>query len=323
VVFYGWGDEKYTPIVQAIKESGALLVSSIDASGLMSPYVDPIEYARLLFARYIARRGTVRGTFWASLALCKSLVPRLTDKKRLRHLNSADLITMVTPQSSLIMKTLAMRFGFSDVAERTHYIPHPQLSFFNYKDTPKENLVITVGRWQEADWFQKNPRLLLASVSKFLAARPDYRFQIIGNSVELLKPLIERYCGAVRDRIELTPFLSPVQLSEVYCRAKIAFWASRHEGQQGTGAQALCCGCSVASTGGLPMNCFAHYVSRGSGRQALRNNAVFLADALIMEASSWDEGHRDPNHISSSWTREFHSPNVARRILEVAASPRP
>jgi glycosyltransferase involved in cell wall biosynthesis len=320
VVLYGWGLPKYIPIVQAIRESGKFLITSMDTSGLMSPYVTPIEYINLLYARYWANRGILRGSFLATLALFKSLIPKFFDKKRLDHLANSDIVTMVTPQGVHIIKKLASRFGYTEVAEKTTYIPHPQLTFFNYRNTQKENLVITVGRWDKADWFQKNPELLLASISKFLETRPDYRYQIIGNSVDQLKPLIESHCKHVSNRIELTPFVKPADLLHIYSRAKIAFWTSRHEGQQGTGAQALCCGCSVVSTGGLAMNCFAHYVSRSSGRQALRNDANFLSNALSMEAASWDEGCRDPHQISASWVSEFHAPNVARRILKLAGN---
>jgi glycosyltransferase involved in cell wall biosynthesis len=323
VVFYGWGSPNYTNIVRAIKKSGMLVVTSIDASGLVSPYVAFREYTRILYGLKCAHAGRLLGSLAASASLCRSLVPALFDKKRLQHLMLADRVTMVTPEAVEIMKALAVRFGYAGVAEKTSYLPHPQLPFFAFEGAPKENLIITVGRWGKSDWFQKHPQLLIKSISRFLEARPDYRYQVIGNSVENLRPLIDRYCRRMEDRIELTPFLKPADLRETYSKARIAFWASRHEGQQGTGAQALCCGCSVVSTGGLSMNCFAHYASRSSGRQALRNNARSLADALVMEATAWDEGDRDPHNISTAWVPEFCASNIARRILKLAGRPLP
>ena len=315
VVLYAWGSSKYTAIARAIKDAGVQLVTSIDSSGLMSPYSASLDYFRILYAMKLARHGIIRGGLGATGSLVRSIFPRFFDKPRLDHLRLADHVTMVTPQGAELLRSLARRFGYEDVAEKIRYIPHPQQTFFRFDGRAKENLVVTVGRWQKPDWFQKNPDLLLAAACRFLKARPDYRYQIIGNSVEELQPLIERHGAAVCDRIELTPFVKPTELSEVYSRAKIGFWASRHEGQQGTGAQALCCGASVVSTSGVAMNCFAHYTSRSSGRQAIRNTPSFLADALTMEADAWDHGERDSVAISSSWCREFHAPEVARQIL--------
>lgn len=317
VVLYAWGSPKYTGIARAIKDAGIQLITSIDSSGLMSPYTATPDYIRLLYSMRFARQGVIRGALGATGSLIRSFFPRFFDKARLDHLRLADHVTMVTPQGAELLRSLARRFGYEDVAEKIRYIPHPQQTFFRFDGTAKENLVVTVGRWQKPDWFQKNPDLLLAAACRFLKARPNYRYQIIGNSVEELQPLIERHGVAVRNRIELIPFVKPTELRKVYSKAKIGFWASRHEGQQGTGAQALCCGASVVATSGVAMNCFAHYTSRSSGRQAIRNTPSFLADALTMEAEAWDRGERDPEAISSSWCREFHAPEVARQILSL------
>ncbi|MCB1131471.1 MAG: glycosyltransferase, partial [Verrucomicrobiae bacterium] len=252
----------------------------------------------------------------------KAIIPQLFDKKRLEHLSHADLVTMVTPQGTQILKSIARRFGHSRVAERTHYLPHPQLPLFTYDGREKENIVVSVGRWSKDAWFQKNPKLLLQSLAGFMEVRTDYRSVIVGSSVELLQPLIEELCGHLRNRFELIPFLSPEELRDVYLKSKIGFWTSRHEGQQGTGSQALCCGCSTVSTNGVSMNCFAHYADRSSGRQAIQNDSSFLTDALVMEAHAWDAGHRDPHEISRNWTAEFHHVNVARRLLKLASADR-
>jgi glycosyltransferase involved in cell wall biosynthesis len=225
---------------------------------------------------------------------------------------------MVTPQAVEIMKSLAQKFGFPEVAINTKYVPHPQLPTYTYDGTPKENLVVTVGRWDRKSWFQKNPQLLLKSLERFLESRHDYHSLIIGSSVSELEPLLKTISQEAASRITLIPFLSADELRDTLRRSKIGFWPSRHEGQQGTGAQALCCGCSVVSTAGLAMSCFAHYASRGSGRQAIRNDALFVGDALTMEAIAWDEGERDPLAISNRWVKEFHHSRVAHRLLELA-----
>jgi len=318
VVLYAWGLPKYTAIARAINQAGVFLISSIDASGLYSPYAGGLEYARLTIQNRISNYGWMAGPLIAAASIARSLFPNLYDKRRLEHLSHADKVTMVTPQAVEIMKLLAQKFGFPGVAINTKYVPHPQLPTYTYDGTPKENLIVTVGRWDRKSWFQKNPQLLLNSLERFLESRSDYHSIIVGSSVGELAPLLNKISQNAAARITLIPFLSPDDLRDAYRRSKIGFWTSRHEGQQGTGAQALCCGCSVVSTTGIAMSCFAHYASRGSGRQSIRNNAWLLADALKMEANAWDEGDRDPLVISNRWVKEFHHAYIARRLLELA-----
>jgi glycosyltransferase involved in cell wall biosynthesis len=318
VVLYAWGIPKYIPIVKAIKDAGLILVSSIDTSGSFTPYASFADYTRLKLGFHIAKHGILKGAFICTASMAKGFTPSLSDIPRLRQLQHADLITIVTPQAVEIIKSLATRFGFDHINERIYYVPHPQLVEYTYDGCPKENLLLSVGRWDRNAWFQKNPKLLLAAASKFLRNRPDYRYKIIGSSVESLAPLLDQYCHSVRNQIELIPYMEAAALKSLFCKSKIAYWSSRNEGQQNTGAQALCCGSSVVSTTGIAMNCFAHYISRGSGRQCIINTPQYLADALTMEASAWDEGHRDPEQISKKWRHEFHANHVARRYISLA-----
>ena len=119
------------------------------------------------------------------------------------------------------------------------------------------------------------------------------------------------------ERLSFVEQVNHEELTDYLNLASVAFWSSRWEGQQGTGAQALCCGCSVVSHGSPLMSCFHHYVSRSSGRLAMRNHAEALADALELESESWDNGSRDPMKISSAWIPEFHATSVARRALHL------
>jgi glycosyltransferase involved in cell wall biosynthesis len=118
-------------------------------------------------------------------------------------------------------------------------------------------------------------------------------------------------------RCEFIDFLQPEQLVPFYRKAKIGVWSSRSEGQIGTGAQALCCGCSVVAGNSGTLSCFHHYVSRESGRLALGMDADAMAEALQLEAQAWDREERNPARISRIWTEEFHDVNVATRALEL------
>ena len=138
---------------------------------------------------------------------------------------------------------------------------------------------------------------------------------MIGGGAPDLCKLLNQDPDRFGGRLSFIDYVKPEQLPELYRRARIGFWTSRWEGQQGTGAQALCCGCSVVSASSAQNSCFRHYVTRESGRLASRNKADALADELVLEANSWEAGERDPERISRIWCKEFHAPNVAMRAL--------
>jgi glycosyltransferase involved in cell wall biosynthesis len=243
------------------------------------------------------------------------MLPFFLDRRRIQHLSCADLITTVTPQCELLIKRLVSKFGPNSILSRIKYIPHPQLDIYTYDGSVKENLILTVGRWHKNDWDQKNPKLLIKAAAIFLRNRKDYEYVIIGSYCNQLLPIIQKYAADVAHRIHLHDFMRPEELLQWYQRSKIGFWSSRSEGQQGAGAQALCCGCSLVATTGISMNCFSYYSSRGSGLQTVKNCPVFLADALAIESQNWDNGHRVPQLISDSWCNEFNYINVCNHVI--------
>lgn len=323
VVLYAWGMGEYGAIAESIKKARLKLVSSIDASGLLSPYSEPFDFAKLRLSTAIGSAGVLKGVILGLGAILKSTIPPLHDIPRLRHLENADLVTMVTPVAARNMRTIARRLGFGRICTRIHYVPHPQLPAFRYKGQAKENLVVSVGRWSARDQHQKNPKLLLRSASAFLSTRKDYRLSIVGAHSDSLQPLILELSHDLRHRINLVPQIPTGQLCDLLARAQIFLSSSRYEGQQNSGAQALCSGASIVSTTGLPVNCFEHYISANSGRLAKKNTPESLSTALLEEANSWDMGERCPITISRHWCNEFEAPNVATRILELASQSHP
>jgi glycosyltransferase involved in cell wall biosynthesis len=188
---------------------------------------------------------------------------------------------------------------------------------FTYSGAHKEKLVLSVARWEREDWVQKNPAVLLDALDSFLAVHPNWRACVVGTGASRLVAALRRAHLVSLNRCEFIDFLQPEELVPIYNRASIACWSSRSEGQIGTGAQALCCGCSVVAGNSGTLSCFHHYVSRESGRLALGMDANSLAEALQLEAQAWDKGPRDPARISRIWCEEFHDVNVASRALQL------
>jgi glycosyltransferase involved in cell wall biosynthesis len=196
-------------------------------------------------------------------------------------------------------------------------LPHPLSSAYQYDGTKKEKIVLTVGRWEKKDWPPKNQKTLLMAYDQFLKKRPDWSGLIVGKGASQMLKLLNLEDKIDASRITFMEHVPHTELPSLYLKSKIGFWASRWEGQQATGAQALCCGCSVVSHDSAHLSCFRHYVTRASGRLARYNEPYALARELILEAGSWDEGHRDPVMISSSWCMEFHPTHIANKALKL------
>lgn len=315
MVLYSWASPRHTPVAQALRDAGVPTLVNMDTSGLVSPRANLTGWLEESLLKLAYSPLAHHQRVLAGIKLLADLVAAPTARRRLRHYEAARRVSVVTPLGVDWVRREATSLNRPDLAEKVAYLPHPQLPAFHYSGNPKERLVITVGRWRKADWGQKNPRLLLQSLVRFLQERPQWCAMIVGDGAPELTDALRIDLSSLGGRLEFIGRLPPTQLPALYGRARIGFWTSRWEGQQGTGAQALCCGCSVVSTGSLPNACFHHYVSGSSGRLAERAAAAELAGTLTREADSWDAGRRDAAAISRRWTAEFHGPHVARRAL--------
>lgn len=317
LVLYSWASPEYTPIAQAVRDAGVPCLVVMDTCGMISRLSNPDDWLREVGVRAFAdRRKWPRfPAIFAKLAV-EGLVHR-TAKLRMPHYDAATKVSVVTPLGARWVANEARGCGRKDLAAKIVYLPHPQHEAFTHDGRAKENVVISVGRWHPSDWPQKNPKVLLDALLRFLKERPDWRAQVVGAGAGRLAGELGLGKPAELDRLELIDAVPPTELVDLYRRAKIGFWTSRWEGQQGTAAQALCCGCSVVSVNTSHMSCFRHYVSRGSGRLAMRNLPQPLADELVLEAEAWDQGHRDAAAIAATWSAEFHATKVAAEALSI------
>jgi glycosyltransferase involved in cell wall biosynthesis len=323
LILYSWAAPRYSRIAKAVRAAGIPLLVNMDTCGLVSPLASPGDWLREAHVRLLAERD---GLFGKAIDVAKALIEMMfhpVSKRRVEHYEAATIVAAVTPHAALWIPNEAIRLGRPELASKFIYLPHPQLPIFTYDGSPKEPLVITVGRWHRADWPQKNPRVMLESYRRFLTARPGWKGVIIGGGAPDLGRLLGMEFPEIADRLEFVDYVKPEALPDLYRRARIGFWSSRCEGQQGTAAQALCCGCSVVSSSTAQNSCFRHYVTRESGRLASRNKSDALADELVLEANSWEAGERDPERISRIWREEFHAPNVATRALNALKITRP
>jgi glycosyltransferase involved in cell wall biosynthesis len=316
LILYSWAAPRYNAIAEAVRAAGIPLLVNMDTCGLVSPLASPGDWWREAHVCYLKAQPGIAGRLGDIAKATIEVLFHPVAKRRLRHYEAATAVASVTPHGARWIPNEAIRLGRPELADKFLYLPHPQLPIFTYDGTPKQKLILTVGRWHRPDWPQKNPRVLLETYRRFLCAKPDWRGMIVGGGAPDLPRLLRMDFPEIANRLEFVDYVKPEALPDLYRRARIGFWSSRWEGQQGTGAQALCCGCTVVSTSSAQNSCFRHYVTRESGRLAPRNAPDALSDELVLEADAWEGGERDAERISRIWRAEFHAPEVARRALE-------
>jgi len=312
VILYSWAAPRYTPIAAAIKKAGIRLMVCMDTCGVISPQANIWAWFHDLPKRILLERPFGKGKI---RDLAKYLVESLASpiaRARIHHYRQADIVTAPTPEGADWVRREARYLGDDELASKFRYQPHPQSPKFLYSGVAKEKLIISMARWNPEDWAQKSPRVLIETYRRFLSANSEWKGLIIGSGAT---KLLERVGMQSVDGLEFQERIDPDDVPALLDRASIGFWSSRWEGQQGTGAQALCCGCSVVSHGAPMMSCFRHYVSSESGSLAHQNTPASLSDALTLEAEAWARGDRDPFTISRVWKSEFHAGEVARRAL--------
>lgn len=319
LVFYSWAAPAYTGIAEAVAAANIPSLVVMDTSGVISPLACPLDWSKEAFHRRVREGATLAQRLRALAAMVIESQTQRTARRRIRHYKAATVIATVTPHAALwVRNEIEALEPDPELANRVHYLPHPQLALYHYGGTPKEKMLLSVARWTRADWAQKQPRVLLEAINRFLGRREDWTCTIIGRGAAgLIRSFPSVIEPSMECRIQFIEHVSPNELVKFYQRASIATWSSRWEGQQGTAAQSLCCGCSVVAPFSSEMSCFRHYVSRESGRLAAHHHPLALAEELQLEADSWDSGQRDPTRIATIWQNEFHAPHVAARALRL------
>lgn len=316
LILYSWAAPRYLPIARAVRAAGIPFLVNVDSCGLVSRPANPRLWRRHLLPHLYRKAKTPMEVARLVSQIADNFGLHRVARGRLATYDAATVVCGVSPMASRWLSREAECFGRPDLAAKIHYLPHPQLQDFAYRGEPKEKLVLSVARWEKEDWPQKDPATLLEALDIFLVKFPDWRACIIGRGASSLLSRLKMVTTAT-ERLQFIDFLQPADLVPFYNQASIACWSSRSEGQIGTGAQALCCGCSVVAGNAGMLSCFHHYATRESGRLAIDMTAEALAEALMLEADAWDQGQRDPRRISEIWCDEFHSHKVAARGLEM------
>jgi glycosyltransferase involved in cell wall biosynthesis len=304
----------------AVHQAGIPAVIYMDTCGLVSRLGNRKGWWRHAWRPSWAKSGNIALRIYSLTKFFIDSALLITPRRRLRHLACGHAITLPTRSGVIWMKREVSLLGRPDLADKIHYSPHPQKELFRYDGTHKENVVLCVARFLQEDWPQKRPALLIQSLNAFLAKNHDWRAVVVGRGASTLANNLGLHAHAA---IRFEENLAHRDLVGLYQKAKIGFWTSLWEGQQGTAAQSLCCGCSVVAPSSPLNSCFEDYVSQSSGRLATDSSITCLTEALALEAQEWAQGFRLPDKISLFWSGLLHGRQRASAILKLLDIPLP
>ncbi|MBU6326321.1 MAG: glycosyltransferase [Verrucomicrobia bacterium] len=318
VVFYGWGDGRYLPIVKAIKEAGLFLVTNLDTGGLFSMAVGVRAYTGSLWRGITGREGINPASLfhvaWRTL-YSLTLFRWRVDRPRIRHLQTADVIGSISPLALERIRKYCRTCSGEALASKVKHVPHANASYMRYDPSvTKECLVIAVGRWDDEKI--KGTALLVEVIRETLRRHPAVVFEIYGPLSPKIEDLSRELPDALKPRLRLVGTVPNLELRRACQRARISLCTSLAEGYHTVSAEALCSGCSVVGPDIPEIPSMQWFTEAPYGTRAPRN-ARALSDALIHELSAWENRERDPQSISAHWTAILHAPRVAERILKI------
>jgi glycosyltransferase involved in cell wall biosynthesis len=299
---------RMTDVLTAMKAAGMSVLAIGDSDGQMSPWFHP--WATFRFATYL--QPTVRGKLGAARHWARRALFRAGEEHRLLLENTAaaDVLTLAGEGPVAEFRTLLLRLGARDLADRVAWLPYPVPEEFCTAPVSSErpDRVIAVGRWDSP---QKNAPLLAAAVDRLAAA---------GRRTEVLlagKGSGERFARVAKRFPQVSPLgvlpRDRVRALMADCRAVLL--PSRWEGSPLVANEMLALGGTVVGT---PIPSLTGITAGGrSGRVSRRHTPGAFAAAVRAELDAWDRGERDPDAIAAHWRPLVSPVAVARRMLEL------
>lgn len=282
VVLYSWGDPRYTLIARAIRRAGIKLILQLDFNG---HFLKADKFPRLL-------REYVVNLF------------------RALHLSYADAIA-ASPIAKVYLRGHGM-YGPA-IADKCHTMPTAVDSRFTYSGTSKEHRIICVGNWEDPI---KRPAFMRETMQLLLEADSELHIDICGPFSTACETWWLALPPEQKERLHLLGAVSHAELPALYNRAQVSVCTSESEGTHGVSAEALCCGCSVATTNRERLRMVHWYTTRDSGTIAEADTPAALAAAIQAELEAWQCHKRAAHSIAQSWQQVFHTANSLPRILK-------
>lgn len=311
VILYSWADPCYTSIAEAIRASGLKLYLNMDTDGLISPFVETPAHVRTVWFEERRKRGSFLGSLSAVCKLGWRCVGLHKHFSRLRHMDCADAIGVVSPIGAERVRKYARFFGRDDIAKKVHFVSHPIDQTMQYTGCAKQATVIAVGRWDDP---VKRPEVLIDVASSVVSKHPTVQFVIAGKDSIRCAAVIVAKIPSAQGRVIGYERLDHDRLCERMSSSQISLCTSRSEGFHTASAEALLCGCSLVAPQSPYLPSLPYFIDGGLSGRLSENNPVALADAVLAELDAWKGGERDPAVIAQTWRERIAAGAVIQQI---------
>ena len=314
IIINTWSATRHQRIRSATLSTGALVVEKLDTDGVKSPKIYPFHSIRRNWVRHDLDSSCLfKMQAWTKALtrfLLTYLFPALLDKRMIRGMESVAVYVAETPIACARVRRF-LRMYQANPMPRVMTIPHPVQTddMMLPEGTLKENVVISIGRWNDA---VKGWPLLRDEARLFLRSNPDWIIKVVGNGAEAEG---RRLCEEFPGRFFMLGRLEHAEMKFHLRQSKIYLLTSHSETFNIAGAEALCCGCSVVGPAQIPSSAF--FASHASGTVSYIRTPAHLADALDAEANEWRSGARCGMDISKAWNNIVGKDAIAERYIAV------
>ena len=310
VILYSWADPRHTAIAEAIRESGIKLYLNMDG-GMTSPFVEPGAHIRATYWDERQKRGPFCGMLVAFCRLGWQCVGLHKHFSRLRHMDCADAIGVVSPIGAEWIRKYARFFGRDDIANKVYFVSHPIDQTMHYTGCAKQETVVAVGRWDDP---VKRPEVLIDVACSVLSRHPTAQFVIAGKDAIRCAVEITTRIPEAKNRVSGYERLDHDRLCEQMSLARISLCTSRSEGFHTASAEALLCGCSIVAPQSPHLPSLPYFIDGGLSGRLSANTPEALADAVLAELDAWKAGERDAERIAAVWRERIVSTVVVKQI---------
>ncbi len=318
LVLITWANYPFRPVVKAAMKAGIHVAQVTDTQGISSPIADWSAHLRAERAHYWFEprwKQIARTLVKLPITLTTRVIYR--DLRDARTIAASDYFFAPTPRAAERYQDFTRRLQGVRAAERVRFVPFPVNFHFEYSPSEsKLEEVVAVGRW---DSHQKRTPLLTRTIDQTLKSRPTVKFRIFGQRSPGLDQWHQQLPAHLREQVVIEGLVPNSRVAEAYQRARVILVSAAYEGCHNASAEAVCSGTSVVGCRSPFLGVLEWHASKNSGRLADKETPESLAQALLDELVSWDNGERDPVAISKAWTQELRADRVAVQILDLFA----
>ncbi len=307
-----YGTDGFDPsVLLAARAAGARVVIECDSDGYVSILQDALRVLRVKMwdSSYTLHHKAAIISVWLRYLLFKSAKH---ERKIFKAFELADYIKIESEGPANLLRGFLKRRGRGHLAEKvvTVYFAVRDVFVTEPVNLQREDLIIVAGRIGAQ---QKNPALLEKALRRFFDAPGSAHLEI---HVRGEAPNLERWAIS-NPRIRLFKNTASQDLCKRLANSRVLVSTSRFESTPIQGLEALCQGCTLIASDGLPGS--RSLIQSGAyGDTFKRNSADGCATAIRRELERWNTGMRDPKAIADHWRSQCSLEVVTSKLLALA-----